>query len=494
MKTLKLRLACLVVLLLGLTMNICAQTTYVFHTISRSALPITVTVNGHIYKLTKTCEYPKPNDGTCLTVNVQGNMSWYATDCDGDRITKYDRGQTIKDGRKIVYIKIMATTKIHKQRINSSNSNYSNNTYSNRNYSSSSSGGSFKSKLADGLAGLATQAIGNLMSFPSLSEMLISRANNGDPDALDTYGKISFWGAQNTWAANTYEDIPANNRVTINCLIENNHNYIPYLKRCYEHDAEIGFMWGRGFGVEINLEEADRYFQQAYERANDSIRPIYNNMFANLAKADVLIQVAQKDTLEALDLIAAAMNTSSENILNGNLPKQIRISEEHDPKDPFDCMYSGGTNGVISFISLSSSLDLGNILWYGCKSFEPNKEAALQVFRRIKDANAKEDGMAQLQLANALIDIYNDGYREREILDLILESGSIAAQCKFQHYRSNAAYSLATVYMFAKAVRDLDKAELYLKEAKKYKSPTMKAKVKKAYADLKILKKESHKK
>lgn len=48
--------------------------------------------------------------------------------------------------------------------------------------------------------------------------------------------------------------------------------------------------------------------------------------------------------------------------------------------------------------------------------------------------------------------------------------------------------------MFAKAVRDLDKAELYLKEAKKYKSPTMKAKVKKAYADLKILKKESHKK
>lgn len=102
--------------------------------------------------------------------------------------------------------------------------------------------------------------------------------------------------------------------------------------------------------------------------------------------------------------------------------------------------------------------------------------------------------MAQLQLANALIDIYNDGYREREILDLILESGSIAAQCKFQHYRSNAAYSLATVYMFAKAVRDLDKAELYLKEAKKYKSPTMKAKVKKAYADLKILKKESHKK
>ena len=64
MKTLKLRLACLVVLLLGLTMNICAQTTYVFHTISRSALPITVTVNGHIYKLTKTCEYPKPNDTT----------------------------------------------------------------------------------------------------------------------------------------------------------------------------------------------------------------------------------------------------------------------------------------------------------------------------------------------------------------------------------------------------------------------------------------------
>lgn len=53
-------------------------------------------------------------------------------------------------------------------------------------------------------------------------------------------------------------------------------------------------MWGRGFGVEINLEEADRYFQQAYERANDSIRPIYNNMFANLAKADVLIQVAKK--------------------------------------------------------------------------------------------------------------------------------------------------------------------------------------------------------
>lgn len=92
MKTLTLQLVCLLVLLLGLTMNIDAQTTYVFHTISRSALPITVTVNGHIYKLTRTCEYPKPNDGTCLTVNIQGNMSWYATDCDGDRITKYDRG------------------------------------------------------------------------------------------------------------------------------------------------------------------------------------------------------------------------------------------------------------------------------------------------------------------------------------------------------------------------------------------------------------------
>lgn len=50
MKTLTLQLVCLLVLLLGLTMNIDAQTTYVFHTISRSALPITVTVNGHIYK------------------------------------------------------------------------------------------------------------------------------------------------------------------------------------------------------------------------------------------------------------------------------------------------------------------------------------------------------------------------------------------------------------------------------------------------------------
>ena len=51
MKTVKLRFIYLVVLILGLTMNIYAQTTYVFHTISRSSLPITVTVNGHIYKL-----------------------------------------------------------------------------------------------------------------------------------------------------------------------------------------------------------------------------------------------------------------------------------------------------------------------------------------------------------------------------------------------------------------------------------------------------------
>ena len=87
-------------------MEICAQTTYVFHTTSRSALPITVTVNGHNYKLIRTCEYPKVNDGTCLTVNVPGSMSWAATDRDGDRMTKYERGQVTKNGRKKIVIKI----------------------------------------------------------------------------------------------------------------------------------------------------------------------------------------------------------------------------------------------------------------------------------------------------------------------------------------------------------------------------------------------------
>lgn len=378
MKTLKLQIIYLVVLLLGLTMNIYAQTTYVFHTISRSSLPITVTVNGHIYKLTRTCEYAKPNDGNCLPVNVPGNMTWTATDCDGDRMTKYERGQTIKDGRKVVYINIIATTKIHKERNNSIRDNNSSYTYSNRTYSNSSSKSSFKRKLADGLTGLATQAIGNLMNAPTMSEYLISDATKGDPCSLDSYGQISFWGSQNTIQGGTYPDIPIDYRVTLNCLIQNNHNLIPYLKSYYENDAEIGFMYGRGFGDEVNLEEANYYFQQAYERANDSTAK-FNNYYANLAKADVLIRTAKKDTLEALDLIATAMNTSAENILNGNFPQTI-IFKGYEPRDPFDCRYSWG--GVSSFISLCSSIDLGNILWYGCKSFEPNKKAALEVFKR----------------------------------------------------------------------------------------------------------------
>lgn len=490
MKTLKLQIIYLVVLLLGLTMNIYAQTTYVFHTISRSSLPITVTVNGHIYKLTRTCEYAKPNDGNCLTVNVPGNMTWTATDCDGDRMTKYERGQTIKDGRKVVYINIIATTKIHKERNNSIRDNNSSYTYSNSTYSNSSSKSSFKRKLTDGLTGLATQAIGNLMNTPTMSEDLISMAMKGEPRSLALYGDISFWGSSNTSQGYFYQDIPLDYRVTLYCLIQNNHNLIPYLNSCYENDAEIGFMWGRGFGVEVNLEEANNYFQQAYERANDSITPL-NNYYANLAKADVLIRTAKKDTLEALDLIATAINTSAENILNGNFPQTI-IFKGFKPRDPFDCHYS--SEDVSSFICLCSSIDLGNILWYGCKSFEPNKTAALEVFRRIKDANGKSYGLPHLHLTNALIDIYNRGYKEDEIIDLILESGTLGTQSQYQEYRSNCAYSLATLYMFAKPLRNLKKAEFYLKEAKKFKHPIMKEKVKNAYIDLKRLKKEAKEK
>lgn len=490
MKTLKLQIIYLVVLLLGLTMNIYAQTTYVFHTISRSSLPITVTVNGHIYKLTRTCEYAKPNDGNCLTVNVPGNMTWTATDCDGDRMTKYERGQTIKDGRKVVYINIIATTKIHKERNNSVRDNNSSYTYSNSTYSNSSSQSSFKRKLTDGLTGLATQAIGNLMNAPTMSELLISDATKGIPHCLDTYGKISFWGSQNSTNGYFYQDIPLDYRVTLNCLIQNNHNSDPLLNEYYENDAEIGFMYGRGFGNEVNLEEANYYFQQAYERANDSTA-VFNNYYANLAKADVLIRTAKKDTLEALDLIATAMNTSAENILNGNFPQTI-IFKGYKPIDPFDCGYSW--RGVGSFICLCSSIDLGNILWYGCKSFEPNKTAALEVFKRIKNANDKDDGLPHLHLSNALIDIYNRGYKEDEIIDLILESGTLGTQSQYQEYRSNCAYSLATLYMFAKPLRNLKKAEFYLKEAKRFKHPIMKEKVKNAYIDLKRLKKEAKEK
>ena len=490
MKTVKLQFIYLVVLILGLTMNIYAQTTYVFHTISRSSLPITVTVNGHIYKLTRTCEYAKPNDGNCLTVNVPGNMTWTATDCDGDRMTKYERGQTIKGGRKVVFINIIATTKIHKERNNSIRNNNSSYSNSNRTYSNSSSKSSFKRKLADGLTGLATQAIGNLMNAPTMSEYLISEAMRGVPSSLENYGTISFWGSQNTFlGSTTYPDIPIDYRVTLNCLIQNNHNLIPYLKSYYENDAEIGFMYGRGFGDEVNLEEANYYFQQAYERANDSIAE-FNNYYANLAKADVLIRTAKKDTLEALDLIATAMNTSAENILNGNFPQTI-IFKGYKPIDPFDCGYSW--RGVGSFISLCSSIDLGNILWYGCKSFEPNKTAALEVFKRIKDANDKDDGLPHLHLSNALIDIYNKGYKEDEIINLILESSTIGAQSRYQEYRSNCAYSLASLYMFVKPLRNLKKAEFYLKEAKRFKHPIMKEKVKNAYIDLKRLKKEAKK-
>lgn len=130
--------------------------------------------------------------------------------------------------------------------------------------------------------------------------------------------------------------------------------------------------------------------------------------------------------------------------MNGNFPQTI-IFKGYKPRDPFDCGYSWGGGGVSSFISLCSSIDLGNILWYGCKSFEPNKKAALEVFKRIKDANDKDDGLPHLHLSNALIDIYNKGYKEDEIINLILESSTIGAQSRYQEYRSNCAYSLASL-------------------------------------------------
>ena len=485
MKKLFFRFVSFVILWFGWTMEICAQTTYVFHTTSRSALPITVTVNGHNYKLIRTCEYPKVNDGTCLTVNVPGSMSWAATDRDGDRMTKYERGQVTKNGRKIVYIRIIATTKVHKY---SSNKSGSSNTYSNRSYSNSN--GSFKEKLADGLTGLAVQAIGNLMDMPSMSELLIRGANNGNVNDVESYGVISFWGAKNTFHAKIYGDIPLNHTVTINCLIHNNH--IPYAynpNKFREHDAEIGFMWGRGLGVDVNLEEADSYFRQAYERANDSKLNESEKQLINLAKADVLIRTAKKDTLEALDLIATAMNTTSEDILNGNLPKPV---EEKGSKsiDPFDCYYYSGLRGVESYINLSSSIDLANILWKGCKSFAPDKAVALQIFRRIRDANKKEEGIAQLEVGNALMKICDNGECQRDILDLKIECYTIASQCMYKEYRSKAFYSLASIYMYEKPVLNLEKADKCLKEAKKTENAELKGKIKNLRADLKRIKKE----
>ena len=91
-----------------------------------------------------------------------------------------------------------------------------------------------------------------------------------------------------TWIKN-YGDIPVNHTVTINCLIHNNH--IPYAynpNKFREHDAEIGFMWGRGLGVDVNLEEADSYFRQAYERANDSKLNESEKQLINLVGCPVL--------------------------------------------------------------------------------------------------------------------------------------------------------------------------------------------------------------
>lgn len=486
MKNLFFRFVSFVILWFGWTMGIWAQTTYVFHTTSRSALPITVTVNGHNYKLIRTCEYPKVNDGTCLTVNVPGSMSWAATDRDGDRMTKYERGQVTKNGRKIVYIRIIATTKVHKY---SSNKSGNSNTYSNRNYSNSN--GSFKEKLADGLTGLAVQAIGNLMDRPTMSELLIRRANNGNIYDVELYGSLSFWGAKNTYYAKTYGDIPLNHTVAINCLIHNNH--IPFTydpNKFREYDAKIGFMWGRGLGVDVNLEEADFYFRQAYERANDSKLDVYEKRLLNLAKADVLIRTAKKDTLEALDLIAAAMNTSPENIFSGKLPKFVEYVKGSEPINPFDCRYVSGHSGVESYIYLSSSIDLANILWKGCKSFAPDKAVALQIFRRIRDANKKEEGIAQLEVGNALMKICDNGECQRDILDLKIECYTIASQCMYKEYRSKAFYSLASIYMYEKPVLNLEKADKCLKEAKKTENAELKGKIKNLRADLKRIKKE----
>ena len=209
----------------------------------------------------------------------------------------------------------------------------------------------------------------------------------------------------------------------------------------------------------------------------------------NLAKADVLIRTAKKDTLEALDLIATAMNTTSEDILNGNLPKPV---EEKGSKSigPFDCYYYSGLRGVKSYIYLSSSIDLANILWKGCKSFAPDKAVALQIFRRIRDANKKEEGIAQLEVGNALMKICDNGECQRDILDLKIECYTIASQCMYKEYRSKAFYSLASIYMYEKPVLNIEKADKCLKEAKKTENAELKGKIKNLRADLKRIKKE----
>lgn len=104
--------ACLVFLTYSF-LQMFAQTTYVFYTESYSYLPITLKINEKYYRL-ETTGAPVVGSKNCVTVNITGTMVWSAIDCDGDEMSKYQRTVSVKDKRKVVFIKLIGSTKFHK--------------------------------------------------------------------------------------------------------------------------------------------------------------------------------------------------------------------------------------------------------------------------------------------------------------------------------------------------------------------------------------------
>lgn len=447
------RLSLLVLLLWASLGYAITQTTYVFSTNSRLSLPIVIDVNGSLYKLSNTTEFPKPGSPSCITVNVSGSMKWSATDCDGDRMNKYDRNPVHNDDGSIRYISIrlhgvtkQAKTSVSKAPASSTRRVQSRN-------SSSSGNQSFKEHLAGNAASLFGDVLSAAINKPSYSEYIMQEAANGDEFCLSIYANASFWGGQNVWYyKDNPKDIPMNDRNCLDALLRLNDGGG---RETHKHDAEIGFMIGRGMGMDADGELARSFLADAREYGQRKV--------ANLAEAEILLCTERKDTLQALDLLSEALGTTTENILSGYLPDK-------------DSLYAFSGFSVGDYIKINAYIDLGRILWSGCSAFVPQKNLAIEMFRRIYQKNQYNVYLCG-ELASSIMQLTEEENDTPDLdvqaLDLAVEAleGSSTNWYNKKNYKFHTAWANYLLgFLYKDYLKDYKKAVACMKQACKHPS------------------------
>lgn len=449
------RLSLLVLLLWASLGYAIAQTTYVFSTNSRLSLPIVIDVNGSLYKLSNTTEFPKPGSASCITVNVSGSMKWSATDCDGDRMNRYDRNPVHNDDGSIRYISIRlhGVTKRAKTSVSKTPAS------STRQVQSRSSSSSGNQSLKEHLAGNAASLFGDVLSAainqPSYSESVMQWAARGEEGSLWICAYASFWGGQNVFDGR-YKDIPMNDRNCLDALLQMNDGGG---RETHKHDAEIGFMIGTGMGMDADGELARSFLADAREHGQRKV--------ANLAEAEILLRTEKKDTLQALDLLSEALGTTTENILSGDLPKK-------------DSLWAGSGPFIDDYIKTDAYIDLGRILWNGCSSFVPQKKLGIEVFRRICQRNQYNVYVCG-ELAFNIMQLTRMNRKEKEALDVAVQALEGTAtnwsnKKYYKAYTAKANYFLGILYK--DYLDDYKKAVACMKQARKNPSYAKEAKEK----------------